>query len=69
MIRSAYQKAGLDPSETSYVECHGTGTPAGDPIELQAISQALVTRCKRSLPLLVGSVSHLSIIVLPNAAD
>ncbi|KAI4095110.1 MAG: hypothetical protein LQ344_001761 [Seirophora lacunosa] len=56
VIRSAYQKAGLDPTETSYVECHGTGTPAGDPIELQAISQALVTRCERSLPLLVGSV-------------
>lgn len=32
--------SGLDPSTISYIECHGTGTPVGDPIELAALSQA-----------------------------
>lgn len=39
LIRSTYQKAGLDPVDTSYVECHGTGTKAGDPRELKAIGE------------------------------
>ncbi|GAB1207223.1 hypothetical protein APSETT445_005936 [Aspergillus pseudonomiae] len=40
LIRECYQKASLDPRQTSYVEAHGTGTPTGDPIELSAISAA-----------------------------
>ena len=33
-IRAAYANAGItDLSETGYLECHGTGTQAGDPIE------------------------------------
>lgn len=63
VIRSAYEKAGLDPSKTSYVECHGTGTPAGDPKEIQAISQAMVGESRHQPPLLVGSVSLLSGII------
>lgn len=36
-IRKAYQEANLDPSETNYVECHGTGTELGDKVELTAL--------------------------------
>ena len=57
MIRAAYEKAGLDFSRTAYVECHGTGTPVGDPIEMQAIFQAMISKSRAPLPLLVGSVS------------
>jgi len=32
--------AEVDPETISYVECHGTGTPMGDPIEIAALSQA-----------------------------
>lgn len=32
--------ADIDPSTIDYVEAHGTGTLVGDPIELQAMSQA-----------------------------
>lgn len=36
VIRKAYSKAGIDDfSETDYIECHGTGTPVGDPIEVE----------------------------------
>ncbi|GAB1210912.1 hypothetical protein ATERTT37_000022 [Aspergillus terreus] len=40
LIRDCYQKARLDPKQTSYVEAHGTGTGAGDPLELAVISAA-----------------------------
>ncbi|KAM7210146.1 hypothetical protein V8F06_014474 [Rhypophila decipiens] len=40
LIRAAYQDAGgLDPGETAYVECHGTGTPTGYPIETGAVGR------------------------------
>lgn len=38
LIRQAYAAAGIgDLSETAFVECHGTGTPAGDPVETEAV--------------------------------
>jgi acyl transferase domain-containing protein len=37
LIREAYRKAGIvDPSQTAFIELHGTGTPTGDPIETAA---------------------------------
>ncbi|KAL4957422.1 polyketide synthase [Aspergillus filifer] len=39
MMRRAYEVAGLDVKETGYVECHGTGTPVGDPIETRAVAR------------------------------
>ncbi|KAI1497192.1 hypothetical protein F5X99DRAFT_423743 [Biscogniauxia marginata] len=33
LMRKAYADAGLNPAETAMVECHGTGTPVGDPVE------------------------------------
>ncbi|MES9782255.1 beta-ketoacyl synthase N-terminal-like domain-containing protein [Bacillus thuringiensis] len=40
VIREAMDIAGVDSSEISYVETHGTGTPLGDPIEIAALIKA-----------------------------
>lgn len=55
VIRKAYSKAGLSSSETAYVECHGTGTAVGDPIEVEAVSRAF-KRSPGSMATLIGSV-------------
>lgn len=54
LIRKVYASAGVDPDQLLFLEAHGTGTPAGDPIEAGAIGRALGVR--RSKPLLIGSV-------------
>jgi PfaB family protein len=33
----AYQEAGINPQTIDYVECHATGTPVGDPTELNSM--------------------------------
>jgi acyl transferase domain-containing protein len=39
MIRRAYEVARLpELSRTAFVECHGTGTPVGDPLETAAVA-------------------------------
>ncbi|EXK77811.1 hypothetical protein FOQG_17497 [Fusarium oxysporum f. sp. raphani 54005] len=44
LIRDTYRRAGLDPDRPAhrpqYFEAHGTGTPAGDPVEAEAIHSA-----------------------------
>jgi amino acid adenylation domain-containing protein len=38
-IRQALAAAGVEPPDIGYVECHGTGTPLGDPIEFEGLRQ------------------------------
>ena len=39
-IATAQALAGVDPESIGYVECHGTGTALGDPIEVAALTKA-----------------------------
>ncbi|KAI1095495.1 hypothetical protein F5B19DRAFT_503698 [Rostrohypoxylon terebratum] len=56
VIRQAYKAAGdLDPDLTGYFECHGTGTPVGDPIEVAALGNVFA-KGRQDEPLLIGSV-------------
>ncbi|KAF2792570.1 KR domain-containing protein [Melanomma pulvis-pyrius CBS 109.77] len=44
LMRKVYNDIGADPARTAYVECHGTGTPTGDPIEAAAVGQVFGDR-------------------------
>ncbi|MDX8141345.1 type I polyketide synthase [Lentzea sp. BCCO 10_0061] len=39
VLRLAYDRAGIAPRAVQYVELHGTGTKAGDPVEASALGQ------------------------------
>jgi len=41
VIRAALDDAGVEPSEISFLEAHGTGTALGDPIEIESIQTVL----------------------------
>lgn len=40
VIRTAQQMAGVAPDSIGYIETHGTATPLGDPIEIEALKRA-----------------------------
>lgn len=56
LLKSAYQAAGIDPRCISYVECHGTGTFLGDPIEIQALGEVIGKYRDANQPCWIGSV-------------
>ncbi|WP_146032765.1 beta-ketoacyl synthase N-terminal-like domain-containing protein, partial [Burkholderia thailandensis] len=41
LLTDAWRTAGIDPAELGYVVAHGTGTRLGDPVELNALGDAL----------------------------
>ncbi|MDO8806622.1 MAG: beta-ketoacyl synthase N-terminal-like domain-containing protein, partial [Elusimicrobiota bacterium] len=36
-MRAAYRQARLSPSQIDLIECHATGTPTGDPVEVESL--------------------------------
>ncbi len=37
LIEEAYERAGIDPGTVTFIETHGTGTPLGDPVEINGL--------------------------------
>ncbi|QIV96524.1 acyl carrier protein [Allofrancisella inopinata] len=52
LLNEIYSDVDLD--NLVYLEAHGTGTPVGDPLEIQAIAEAIAL--KRKSPLIAGSI-------------
>jgi len=57
-ILTAQKMAGISSDMIDYVECHGTGTKLGDPIEVQALHEAFQINNPHKLPhqCVIGSV-------------
>jgi acyl transferase domain-containing protein len=59
VIREALAVAGVDPADIGYVETHGTATPMGDPVEIEALGRAFgktFGRTRQRGTCLIGSV-------------
>ncbi|HZM01070.1 MAG TPA: amino acid adenylation domain-containing protein, partial [Planctomycetota bacterium] len=63
VVARAQEQAGIDPGSVGYVECHGTATALGDPIEVAALTRVFRERTERrgfcALASLKSNMGHL----------
>jgi amino acid adenylation domain-containing protein len=55
-IGMALANADVDCDSIGYVEAHGSGTPLGDPIEVEALARAFADDCRIDRPCWLGSI-------------
>ena len=55
----AYTMAGVDPKSVSYLECHATGTPTGDGVEVQASADMFAGNKNLAIGSLKANTGHL----------
>ena len=55
-VVDALKLAGVSADSLGYVECHSTGTSVGDPLEIEALTNAFRSETKRKQYCAVGSV-------------
>lgn len=59
VVRDAIQRSGMAARDIGYVECHGTGTALGDPLEIRALGMARDMAGACALGSIKGNVGHL----------
>lgn len=55
-LERAYESAGINPSTVDYLECHATGTPLGDKVELTSLENFFAPHLEGKNAPLIGSV-------------
>jgi 3-oxoacyl-(acyl-carrier-protein) synthase/thioesterase domain-containing protein/acyl carrier protein len=65
VIHAAQARAGIDPTEVSYIETHGTGTPLGERVEFQALVDVFASQgangARCALGSAKGALGHLDV--------
>lgn len=56
LIRSVYKESNINPDEVGFIEAHGTGTRAGDPIEASALNNVFQRGKTPDNTLYMGSI-------------
>ncbi|HEX2926937.1 MAG TPA: amino acid adenylation domain-containing protein [Ruminiclostridium sp.] len=56
VIAKAQNVAGVNPETITYIETHGTGTPLGDPIEIEALNKVFSEKTDKKQYCAIGSV-------------
>lgn len=55
LLKGIYERFDIDPASIGLIECHGTGTPLGDPIEVEGLTDAFANVAPGD-PCALGSV-------------
>jgi len=56
LVKKVYERANVTPDMAGYIEAHGTGTKAGDPVEIKALETAISQGRSADDKCYVGSV-------------
>jgi len=66
-IRRAYEQSGISPQSIGLVEAHGTATPVGDDVEIEALSRVFGTRTSGRPSCALGTVKSMIGHLIPAA--
>ncbi|WP_227997706.1 type I polyketide synthase [Nocardia australiensis] len=58
-LRTAWARSGLEPHTSGYIECHGTGTPLGDAVEVGALAAVLAGGDPTWIGSIKSNIGHL----------
>jgi acyl transferase domain-containing protein len=66
-LRRAYEDAGVDPTTVGLIEAHGTATPVGDAVEVEALTRVFGSRNGAGQTCALGSVKSMIGHTMPAA--
>ena len=66
-LRRAYEDAGVAPASVGLIECHGTGTAAGDKAEIEALTRVFGPRRGEDATCAIGTVKSMISHTIPAA--